>query len=473
MLIINDYKNNNSIRTLNHSDDVFHEALKYVKQGETEFNVIKNEDTKYSLSYVNNNEYCFNDPNFPPIPLFKGKEMYPPYLEYDENNIDKLCLDYIKNYNSLIFEQVDEYSVVLTKVVLKTTSNDIYFTDDKIYWFINPNDRIHIISSIDEKIDNAIKVYKSFNDAAIREDYSISFQIFLFHNVFLFNYLTKLDLKDCKYIEINVPPTEGIGSLIYSFEGYKIAFEKYGLTAILKNNNSRYSDEILTQYFDIIINPKDSNKDNTIYMNEFFACFLLYIVKTNTKIDYSFIQKKVLNEMKQYEEALFNNKKILGVLIRGTDYITNNMTSVRKPLSVETIVPIIKKIFENGKYDKIFLATEDIEILNKMKDIFKNNLIAVAQERYSVKQIEKYTFISEYEKANQIGNEKTKDMVANYLYAIYLLSKAQGFISIPECSAYKIIRLLNKRKKKKFEYSGCITIENIEKLYKELGLEKN
>ena len=150
--------------------------------------------------------------------------------------------------------------------------------------------------------------------------------------------------------------------------------------------------------------------------------------------------------MDEYFDAVFGGKKVLGVLIRGSDYITSGLSGVRKQATAEEMIPEIDRWLEEENYDLVFLATEDSDILNQMYEKYGNKLKAISQERFSVKDFKDTKLISEYEKKNAQGKEydiTVEDTTINYFYALYLLSKCAGFMCSGQCNGYFVVLAFN------------------------------
>ena len=129
---------------------------------------------------------------------------------------------------------------------------------------------------------------------------------------------------------------------------------------------------------------------------------------------------------------VFGNNKMLGVLIRGTDYLKSDYhMATRKMVGPKEMITIIEEWMDKYSFDKIFLATEDKDILDQMRSHFSSKIIAVSQERYSVNDFDKNETIAEKEKT--ISDSDTysnilEDATSNYFYALYLLSECDSFI---------------------------------------------
>ena len=72
-------------------------------------------------------------------------------------------------------------------------------------------------------------------------------------------------------------------------------------------------------------------------------------------------------------QKMHNGEKTLGVHVRGTDFKRNYKGHPIK-VSTEEYLQTAKKVFEEKQYDRVFLATDDLEALNQFKNVFGNHL---------------------------------------------------------------------------------------------------
>ena len=98
-------------------------------------------------------------------------------------------------------------------------------------------------------------------------------------------------------------------------------------------------------------------------------------------------------------------------------------------------------------YEMIFLATEDSDKLNALVSAFPGKIVALSQKRYSLKDFtDGFNLISEIEKKNRTPEEQeavTEDTTINYFYAIYLLSKCDGFLATPYTNGVRCVQAFN------------------------------
>ena len=171
---------------------------------------------------------------------------------------------------------------------------------------------------------------------------------------------------------------------------------------------------------------------------------MVYTIEQAT--DASILAPRFKNEMDEYYEALFEGRKVLGILIRGTDYISTGLSGERRMATVPQMLPTIHQWLEEDGYDRIFLATEDNDILDQMKSEFGKRIIAVAQERHRVSDFREGQIISELEKETippDKLDEMVEDTTINYFYALYLLSRCDSFMCSGQCNGWDVVNDFN------------------------------
>lgn len=136
---------------------------------------------------------------------------------------------------------------------------------------------------------------------------------------------------------------------------------------------------------------------------------------------------------------------MLGVYIRGTDYITSGMIGTFKLASCEEMIPKIYEWIELYGFDGIFLATEDRGVLEKMRMEFGSMIRTVAQERYSVSDFISVKLIAELEDRmyKDDKDEHVEDMLVNYFYAMYTLAQCDSMIASGWCNGVTIVESFN------------------------------
>ena len=443
-------------RTFTNNASLFHQALAFVKKGEKRFHVMNDAGPDFDIVYFRNQDWARAQKGYDVSSFFDDFDLYPPYEDYDENDADKLCLDMFDDFDTVYFEEACEYSIVLARIILKHTDKAVAFGDDRIHWFIEDRERLKTASA--PKDGKTLFVTRDYYPCGISQDYSRMDAILVFHQVFLFQWMTDRPLRDIRYAEITVPKSEGIGSILITYALACDFFEKHGIRAVLKAGSSRYSDAILSRYLNVSFLPEDADENNTLSVVNFFSFHFVYSMRGRycPRVR-KLLSSRFLAEIKEYANAVLGGKKVLGLLVRGSDYITTGMSGEMKPPVPEDVIRLVRSRMDTGRYDCIFLATEDRDILAKMRDEFGNRILAVSQERYSVRDLANSMTISEYDLKKFQGEDYERhldDMTANYLYAIILLSRCDAFIYSCRCVGSSLVRQLAV---KPFSETLCVT----------------
>lgn len=95
------------------------------------------------------------------------------------------------------------------------------------------------------------------------------------------------------------------------------------------------------------------------------------------------------------------------------------------------------------------MATEDINALEEIRNAFPGKVYAIAKEKRKTEEFDKGKTISTLEKeiySEEEYEERVRDTTINYFYALYLLSKCDGFIASSMCSGVSTVRAFNQNK---------------------------
>ena len=208
---------------------------------------------------------------------------------------------------------------------------------------------------------------------------------------------------------------------------------------------------MLRKYFRIETTPEDSDETNTIYIVNYMAVVRTFTyVFSRARISYDILNPAFLKEMEEYAEAVIGDRHLLGVLFRGTDYMIAfagfppHMPYT--PVPLEEMLPVIRQRMEKYHYDGIFLATEDEEALKTLRAAFPGKVFTVAQERHKLSEFAPGQTISDLEKETYCSEEyadRVTDTTINYFYALYVLSKCDGFLASTLCNGVNIVRALH------------------------------
>lgn len=126
------------------------------------------------------------------------------------------------------------------------------------------------------------------------------------------------------------------------------------------------------------------------------------------------------------QQQLFAEKNnILGVLARGTDYVTLKPKGHAIQPDVDTqLIPKIDEMILKDGYEYVYLATEDQIILEKFKNKYSEKLLFYNREHIPYNHSE-FKNIATY--TSQMNSSK-KQQGMDYLMQIMLLTQCQGFV---------------------------------------------
>ena len=151
-------------------------------------------------------------------------------------------------------------------------------------------------------------------------------------------------------------------------------------------------------------------------------------IKISHKIveTYIHLNPNLLNDVNNtYQNLNMNNKKIIGVICRGTDYVKGTPKGHSKIPSLEEMVIKIQEFMKTKEYDFIFLSTEDEDIKESLKAIFNDKLIW-SQKMY-INKLEMNGWMVDFlkRKTKEYKHEKMKE----YCVSTYLLAKCDALIA--------------------------------------------
>lgn len=171
--------------------------------------------------------------------------------------------------------------------------------------------------------------------------------------------------------------------------------------------------------FAVVIDENKEFKDwylNSSLMSEFRDFWRI-------NIRYNDRTKEYIEE--RYQQLFPSTGKVLGVLCRGTDYISLRPRGHYVQPTVGMIIDKIEEVIEKYDYKYIFCATEDAEIYRRLKKTFAGeiNLFGLDVERVRYK--EGYLLNDLYKKQSMDIFQRQ----LNYLTEMELLSRCQGLIA--------------------------------------------
>ena len=440
------------LTTLKHRANVFHDALALVKEGESRFHVTDASGMvpDYDLVYTENMLLFPKQTRAIIRRMTNGGSIYGSFLVYDEEDEENLCLDFLKPFQRVEIESADEYSVVFARMVLKYTDIPVFYIDGKFEWFLDRSERIHRIESFPaEKEKTTLRVTSSpFDMGYTVRDFTKLGSVAAFQNLFFWQHFTSGKKGPFKYLELVLTRVTGIGGILSLMSSTGMVASARGLMAFLRPDCTRYPEDLLCRYFKINPKPADATAENTIaILDTAILTTTWFFCQYPASFDESILDENFAAEMKEYADAIIGGRKTLGVLARGTDYVTMDLGADRVHARADQMITVIEKWLKEDGYEKIFLATEDQDNFDRIRAAFPGKVIAISQERMSVKDMEKKgsRLIYEFEQKSKEGQAYTdalEDTTVNYFYALYILSKCDAFLCSGQCNGWDTVRSL-------------------------------
>jgi hypothetical protein len=236
-------------------------------------------------------------------------------------------------------------------------------------------------------------------------------------------YIPVVNMKDYKTLyNENVPIKIGAGETSnaweYFFEqpcGYSLENIKNAKNVILGSSENHYIDELP--------NPIDENEDISKYYD---------LISKYCKFNF-----ETISEIESKKRRFFG-KNILGVLYRGTDYKTAKEHYT--PPSIELMIQKTRDVFQQEKFDHIFICTEDQSAVNEFCKVFTKERIIVSES----KRLKEYHTgrVPEIILKNSSSAYKAG---LDYLTDIYLLSQCDGIVAC-KCNGTSFALALNNNK---------------------------
>lgn len=124
-------------------------------------------------------------------------------------------------------------------------------------------------------------------------------------------------------------------------------------------------------------------------------------------------------------------ERTLGVLLRGTDYSKTRMTGHARHATVEMMIEKIAEVEDSWGFDDIYLATEDSEVCERMKEYYGDRLTYTDQERFSIESGQLLKDLHEDKKEGEGFR-----LGAEYICTVNLLAQCDSLIASGGCGAY-------------------------------------
>lgn len=371
---------------------------------------------------------------------WKDQRCYPEYETYSINESSSLYLDFFRIFRTVVFRSANEYTVALAEVLLRYTTLHVVTSDDRMAWFFK--DRILCLPESELPSGRDVLDIGDVADDAV---FDLSFHkigpVCAFHNVFFLQGQGALSLSDTPFAELMIDEAAGIGSVLNNLYRFRTALASVGLIPVVRGEKvGHFRVSFLEQYFNLDLRDPRATETNTLTFTEMSTLSAtMFLDWVDPKLDLSILRSRFLDEMKEYADAVLGQRRILGVLIRGTDYLIVHKDGPRKMAGVDQMIPMIREWIEEFGYEGIFLATEDSDVLARIRAEFGSCVRVIAQERHSVSDLEGHLLLAELEKKSASDYDASViENTVNYFYALYMLSRCSAFLCSGPCNGFDL-----------------------------------
>ena len=234
-------------------------------------------------------------------------------------------------------------------------------------------------------------------------------------------YVPVIDMKSCPNPYNNFTVTSKTNPWEYLFE------QPYGYTLDEALQNAKNK-----KYFNCHDESIKRPSETTIFYDKVLINFWHDISKK-----YIPIKNEIINESNNIMKLLFNNSRyILGVKMRGTDYVTVKPKNHPVIPPIEMVISDIKNMTSKNCYDWIFFASEDERIKARIISEFKDKVKYLNPNKKINYDYQGKEFIT-------LNKDVVGDLeyAKNYLMNIYILSKCTDIIMTRGSGAAGIIIL--------------------------------
>ena len=246
-------------------------------------------------------------------------------------------------------------------------------------------------------------------------------------------------------------PIIDLSSLPNIFNGYNITSKSINPWELFFNQPFGYKLSNIknyvknTKYFECNLHPSKRPNSYSIFINEIIRYFW-----NNIANNYMPIKKEIINEAIKIKMKLFNkSNNVLGILIRGTDYLAMKPKNHPKQPDSKIVLKDIKIMNNKNKYDYFFLATED----DIIRDKFIKQLGSILKFIKPIHNIE-----YNYKNKNFLGFNKyikgNINYLKNYLLSIIILSQCLDIICSRTAGSTGVFILTKGFRNKKIYYLG-------------------
>lgn len=138
---------------------------------------------------------------------------------------------------------------------------------------------------------------------------------------------------------------------------------------------------------------------------------------------YLILNKNIQDETNKLINELFCDKKVLGVLMRGTDYVNTRPSKHPVQPTVAQVMNKIDEVLSKYECDFIYLVTEDERIFQQLKEKYGEKILSLNMKRYTTKGNQNINDVRAKSEKNVVLPDK------QYLISILLLARCNYLVA--------------------------------------------
>ena len=138
---------------------------------------------------------------------------------------------------------------------------------------------------------------------------------------------------------------------------------------------------------------------------------------------YLIVRPEIRQEADELWKRLAGRERVLGVLLRGTDYVNSRPKNHPVQPTIEQAINKIDEVLAKQEFSKIYLATEDAGIYQELCNRYGEKIVSMDVKRYITDKTENINEISVNKSTNKY------QMGKDYLINILLLSKCDYLLA--------------------------------------------
>ena len=138
---------------------------------------------------------------------------------------------------------------------------------------------------------------------------------------------------------------------------------------------------------------------------------------------YLIVRPEIRQEADELWKRLSGRKRVLGVLLRGTDYVNSRPKDHPVQPTIEQAIDKMDEVLTSQEFQKIYLATEDAGIYQELCNRYGEKIVSMDVERYITDKTDNINDISVKKSTNKY------QMGKDYLINSLLLSKCDYLLA--------------------------------------------